>query len=165
MYDANGICWHASGSDNRCRIRHVSLDDKFLSYGRCKSGQRWFWTAYHFRIPADDHGGEAHGWESTEQAALDAALTAIVRLAGGHKAFAMFNARVAYSRLKKINAAKRAARPPSDSKDTVSSTISTAIIVTIPSGASNAIRSSRKRPRGPQGVCGSQEGARHYEQY
>lgn len=119
MYDEHGICWHASGWDVCCRIEHRKLGDKVLYYGRCKSGRRWFWTAYDLRVRAradTDLAGGTHGWEGTEQAALDAARAAIVRLADRHKAFAVFRAGLAYYDLKKINAARRAARPPSGRK-------------------------------------------------
>src|SRR5271165_3394503 len=114
MYDTDGICWHATGR-SECPIDHLKLGDKFLFYGRCKSGRRWFWTAYDFRTQGD--GTKAHGWEDTEQAALDAARAAIVRIAGGHKAFATYRVDFASRELKEINAAKRAARPPPNSKD------------------------------------------------
>ncbi len=115
MYDSDGICWHQSGRE-RCRIDHVKLRDGFFFYGRCKSGQRWFWLAYDFR--QDKHEREAFGWQDTEQAAIAAARAAIVRLADGHKAFAVYRAGFASMKLKEINTtAKRAARPPSNTID------------------------------------------------
>lgn len=118
MYDSNGICWHGSGR-HECPIDHHKRPnpDKFFFYGRCKSGRRWFWTAYDFRTTvADVETDRADGWEDSEQAALDAARAAIVTIANGHKAAALFLPGVAYERLKDINTAKRAARPPSGRK-------------------------------------------------
>jgi hypothetical protein len=119
VYDSNGICWHQPCRwRDRCRIEHGDLDDKFLIYGRCKSGRRWFWMAYDYRARCDDQtDAGAHGWEDTEQAANDAARAAIVRIADGKKAFATFKAGFASEELKDINKAKRAARSPSVSKD------------------------------------------------
>jgi hypothetical protein len=122
MYDANGICWHQSGRfDERCRLDHHKTNDRHFYYGRCKSGRRWFWSAYDIRAQWDKlPGAEAHGWEDTEQAALDAARAAVVRIAKKRKAYAHQVAGVASERLKEINATKRAARPPSDNTESKS---------------------------------------------
>jgi hypothetical protein len=109
MYDSDGICWHQDFE--RCRLDHKG--DGFFYYGRCRSGRRWFWEASNFR----DRNEKAHGWENTEQEAVAAARAAVVCMAGGHKAFAKFRPGFASETLKQINKAKRAASPPSDSKD------------------------------------------------
>ena len=116
MWIRNGICWHSTERHNECRINHFRNGDKLFFYGRCKSGQRWFWAAHNYRIgkEGDEEGEKVHGWEDTEQAALAAARAAIVHLThGGKRSRAIFWAGIAYSRLKEVNTAKRAARPPS----------------------------------------------------
>jgi hypothetical protein len=93
-------------------------------FGRCRSGKRWFWIAEgqsyrndgrHCDDPVCQDGmtGHEYGWESTEQAALDAMHAAISRLAGkpiGDKLIG--RPTHAASALKRINAARRRARPP-----------------------------------------------------
>jgi hypothetical protein len=71
-------------SETRCRGDHdVHLR---YSWGRCRSGKRWFWSAreqYNVRIRGDDHEGrEWYGWADTEEAATEAARAAIRADAG-----------------------------------------------------------------------------------
>ncbi len=106
----------------------------YVTYGRCKSGKRWFWVVGQHAYEARD--GSAHGtphkcddpvcifggpheygWEDTEDAALKAMTDAVARLGGevqpSHtKGHAPGNAGHAASALKRINAARRRARPP-----------------------------------------------------
>lgn len=110
MTDQNKICWHLH--DITCRgLGHKH--DRHFTYGRCRSGHRWFWAV------CDYNNGFAHthGWQDTEQAALEAARADIVRLAEGCDASAGHSARTASRHLKEINEKKRAARPPSDTVD------------------------------------------------
>lgn len=89
----------------------------YIVHGRCKSGKRWFWIAAELDY-ADHHkcadpvcvygGPHAYGWEDTEDAALKAMSDAVTSFGGE-----AFNSRagVAADALKRINAAKRRARP------------------------------------------------------
>jgi hypothetical protein len=87
------------------------------TYGRCRSGSRWFWAweCYDWR------GGQGeitqHGWAATEDEALHAARSAIETAAAGRHALAYVRQGVAARVLKSVNAAKRRARPPSAAKD------------------------------------------------
>lgn len=116
----NQVCWHNSpGSSgkfrDRCRLDHYG--DLSFTYGRCQSGRRWFWLVnYYYNTPKGFVGEpDVYGWEETEQAALDIARATIVQLANGNSASARFFPGYASRKLKEINTAKRAARPPSDS--------------------------------------------------
>jgi hypothetical protein len=94
----------------------------WVIHGRCKSGSRWFWIAAEL-YPDEAHkcddpvciygGPHEYGWEDTEDLALRAMAEAAARF-GGEAGTG--NAGTAVSALKRLNAAKRAARPPS--KDT-----------------------------------------------
>lgn len=102
----------------------------YVIHGRCRSGRRWFWIAAEVRYREEDGGhrcddpvcvyGGPHecGWADTEDVALKAMGNAVARLGGEvhpgcHRGNAPGRARDAASALKRINAAKRAARPPS----------------------------------------------------
>jgi hypothetical protein len=49
----------------------IPRDNDYLSfsYGRCKSGHRWFWTV-RGRIPGEKDYSQSHGWADTEAQAL-----------------------------------------------------------------------------------------------
>jgi hypothetical protein len=97
-----------------------------VDHGRCRSGQRWFWYAavldYDYPRcgdPVCEPGLHAHeyGLADTEDQALDAMADAVGRLGGGvrrgaYKNNAPGSARAASRALKRINAARRRARPP-----------------------------------------------------
>jgi hypothetical protein len=109
------ICWHVPEpwhieKQRRCNHR----DQPKFSYGRCRSGKRWFWTVLEWFKPET----YTDGWEDSEEAALAAARDAVSKLAGGQAAVAYLNHGIAYDRLKDINKAKRAARPAPDTSDT-----------------------------------------------
>jgi hypothetical protein len=95
-------------------------------HGRCRSGRRWFWYAavldYDYPRcddPVCEPGLHPHeyGWENTEALALEAMAGAVARLGGEvrkgcYQGNAPGSARAASSALKRINAARRRARPP-----------------------------------------------------
>jgi hypothetical protein len=109
---ATGICWHIGRQ--WCRSDHKGHRSFF--FGRCRSGQRWFWVAHHWRI-GQEYQDKAEGWEETEQAAEAAVRAAIIRMAEGEPASATLSHGSASERLKEINKLKRQQRPPSNSKD------------------------------------------------
>lgn len=97
-----------------------------VDHGRCRSGQRWFWyaTAVDYDYPRCDdpvcapglHPHE-YGWEDAEDLALKAMAEAVARLGGEVRRGAYWNnapgsAGAAANALKRINAARRRARPP-----------------------------------------------------
>jgi hypothetical protein len=81
-------------------------------FGRCRSGSRWFWMAHTF---GREH--EAFGWEDTEELATAAAMAAVRGFRDGLPILAFFRQDTASYKLKELNKAKRAERPPSDAKD------------------------------------------------
>jgi hypothetical protein len=89
---------------------------KYLHYGRCKSGRQWFWCAQSFSYD-DDELHELHGYAVSEEAAITAARAACTELAAGQPAGASFRASTASGALKRVNAAKRRARPASGDRD------------------------------------------------
>jgi hypothetical protein len=90
---------------------------KLMLYGRCRSGKRWFWSAYDYRTTSDAELIERHGWAETEAEALTAARTAIIDLAGNDYVVASQVQGTAAWRLQEINKTKRAARPVPDTSD------------------------------------------------
>ncbi|MCW2904586.1 MAG: hypothetical protein JWO67_6851 [Streptosporangiaceae bacterium] len=101
------ICWHAPY--DRCSAKHHG--EQHFYYGRCRSGQRWFWAVREF------DGEHAHGWASTDDEALDEARAAVVRLAAGRPATAFVQHAHATDALKAINAEKRKTRPASGTSE------------------------------------------------
>lgn len=108
-----------------------------VTYGRCRSGKRWFWFAGRLdsarygepRHKCDDpvcHGGygydrHLYGWEDTEELALKTMGEAVSELGGEVKPHSDGRAPgwagTASGALKRINEAKRRARPPSGNTD------------------------------------------------
>jgi len=101
----------------------------YTIHGRCRSGSRWFWIAALIGYGDDAHkcddpvciygGPHEYGWEETEDLALKAMADAVGRLGGevqpgSYRGNAPGSAGTASAALKRLNAAKRAARPPSD---------------------------------------------------
>jgi hypothetical protein len=94
----------------------------YVTFGRCRSGRRWFWVAAEWGFP-DSHscddpvcaygGRHEYGWEDTEELALKAAGEAVARLGGELAARGpRGDAGAASDALKRINAARRRTRPP-----------------------------------------------------
>ena len=115
-------CWNDELSYKlRCQDKHDMLRHggrfEFFSYGRCKSGNRWFWAVDNWR--GYDQDGpldrwQWYGWEDTEAEAKAAAEQAVRAAADGKPVYVGGTAGHASRRLREINKAKRAARPPAD---------------------------------------------------
>jgi hypothetical protein len=86
----------------------------YIHFSRCRSGRRWFWTAY--RLEGNDFVNR-DGWEDSEELAMTAARKACVELAAGEAVIAVYSVRPASQRLKEINAERRRARPAPDTSD------------------------------------------------
>jgi hypothetical protein len=90
-----------------------------FSYGRCRSGQRWFWTVHGWAWGHHQTGEgylEDSGFAATEEGALFDGTAAIKGLSAGRRVIVHYSHQSASHKLKKINAEKRRARPPSDAK-------------------------------------------------
>jgi hypothetical protein len=83
----------------------VVTDAPLILWGRCRSGQRWFWAARDFDGPRE------HGWADTQERAVNAAGEAVERLAGGRVVTVLVRHGIASQALRDVNAAKRRARP------------------------------------------------------
>jgi hypothetical protein len=107
------VCWHDDGRVPRGHDCVSGADRMLWTYGRCRSGSRWFWAArcYDWRAGADEELLE-HGWSDSEDGALGDARAAIERCAAGRPAIAYVRQHCAYQVLKQVNSAKRRARPP-----------------------------------------------------
>ena len=105
--------WHISDRDGDCRF----------SYGRCKSGNRWFWCI-HGRVIGHTIAADAfdeRGYAVTEAEALAAGTATIKHFSAGRRAIVTFQHGYASYELKQINKAKRTARwsdAPADGSDT-----------------------------------------------
>jgi len=107
---AGNICWPGDPG------KFMPGRDMLISYGRCRSGKRWFWcAAYYGRLAPET---ERHGWEPTEDQAVTAARAAVAEIAAGRPAHVTTAAKYAAGALKRVNAGKRRARPPSPDRDT-----------------------------------------------
>jgi hypothetical protein len=118
------LCWN----DNRRRTLDCQLGHKrvgwggrfeFFTYGRCKSGKRWFWVVEHWNDNSDESGYRDwwHGWEDSEDAAKQASKAVVLKVAKGVPAYVMGRADRASDRLKALNKVKKASRPPADGSD------------------------------------------------
>ncbi|MGW6462580.1 hypothetical protein [Streptomyces rubiginosohelvolus] len=85
-------------------------DAPLIMWGRCRSGQRWFWAASEYE------GGQAHGWADTRDEAARQGNAAAVKLAAGRYANIEILHGIAVERLKALNTAKRTAKPPRSSR-------------------------------------------------
>jgi hypothetical protein len=130
-YDpGTGICWqfHNKGDKRHgCKCpAHSARDHLLVLFGRCRSGQRWFWAAKPLSVGRLQMLGlvaeQAHGWANTEEEGIAAVMTAVTALrCHGLPIIAQFVPGTAYDILKKLNAAKRAERwtdAPVDGSDT-----------------------------------------------
>jgi hypothetical protein len=106
----DNICVHDYSDKSKDYYSHKH--DRHFSYGRCKSGRRWFWAVCDYK----NDFTPTYGWEDTEQAAIEAARAEVVRLAEGCDASASIVHGTASRHLKEVNTKKRAARPPSSAK-------------------------------------------------
>jgi hypothetical protein len=111
------ICWHIGR--HWCRNDHK--DELDFRFGRCRSGQRWFWVVHDWHAlvrRGEDHEADySQGWEDTEELAEAAVRAAIANRANGQPASATLVHWLASDRLKELNKVKRAQRPPSDATD------------------------------------------------
>jgi hypothetical protein len=111
----HGICFHEKQHSfhglDYCHADH--RDDIHFGYGRCQSGQRWFWFAGELFSGTN----EQHGWAASEQEAMQAARAAVTASAAGRKSLAVYRADFASGKLKSLNRAKRAARRASAATD------------------------------------------------
>jgi len=83
-----------------------------ITWGRCRTGRRFFWTARN--LTADT---ELYDWADTRDQAEQQAHVAALKLADGQYASIRVLHAAATSKLKAINAAKRKAKPLSDSTE------------------------------------------------
>jgi hypothetical protein len=123
-YDpATQVCWqfHNKGDDWRHKRPACSAhyrERELFYFGRCRSGQRWFWQTHCIEW------GEAplrkkFGWADSEELATAAAMTAVIELRTPESlVVANLSQGTASRRLKELNTEKRAARPAPDTSDT-----------------------------------------------
>jgi hypothetical protein len=112
-----GICWQFRNKGDlrwRCKCPACSHrgERTLVLFGRCHSGQRWFWLAQTF--------GEkkVSGFTNTELEAMDAAMAAVRGFRAGVPLLASVSHSQASYELKELNKAKRLARPAPDTSDT-----------------------------------------------
>lgn len=99
-------CWHEA-----CEGRTHRHDGGVIIAGRTRSGKRWFWAA------TDMDGPEEHGYTDTEAEAIAAYRAAAERIAGTRDTSGSIYAGHAAGKLKRLNAARRAAKPAPDTRD------------------------------------------------
>ena len=113
MTDAHAtICWHRPFPRCNCPEPEV-----FLSYGRVRSGKRWFWHVSGWKRRHFDEQYDDYGWADSEAEAVEAAKQSITAIAAGRQTGAGVRHYGAAMRLKELNRSKRAARPASDATD------------------------------------------------
>lgn len=101
------ICW--PGGRDRCPHKH----EEFLIVGRTRSGKRWFWCV------SNNTNAAVHeyGYADTEPEAVAAYTAAAEHVAGERMCGCWSRAGYAAAQLKRLNAAKRAAKPAPDADD------------------------------------------------
>lgn len=102
------LCW--PDGRTRCPHRH----DEFLILGRTRSGKRWFWCVSN----STNAAMHEHGYADTEPEAVAAYTVAAEHVAGERLCSCFIRAGYAASQLKRLNAAKRAAKPAPETDDT-----------------------------------------------
>jgi hypothetical protein len=121
-FDAGtNICWDFRKPGERwrnwrclCPV-HRAPHRQLIVFGRCRSGQRWFWSAH---VCCSEPHAKRHGYADDEPSAWEAAIVAIIAIAGTRPALAHVSHGAAADTLKELNAEKRRARPPSNATDT-----------------------------------------------
>lgn len=113
----DNVYWHQRGSFYSDGWDIPRRDDDYrIFYGRCKSGQRWFWHIFTFKSEAN-----AYGWADTEEQARADATTAIKQYAGDRRVIVTICHGFASDKLKELNKVKRVKRwtnAPADGSDT-----------------------------------------------
>jgi hypothetical protein len=119
-YDpVTGICWNFQNKGDyhhwkcKCPAHSKKYGERTsASFGRCRSGSRWFWVAgVYFE------GNKAFGWADTEELAMAAATAAVRDFRNGLPMLATLMHGCASLKLKELNEAKRRARPTPDTSD------------------------------------------------
>jgi hypothetical protein len=124
-YDpAENICWRFGNPGDRANWWEHHRGCPACSgkacilafFGRCRSGKRWFWSAHIFQI-RDEEIAQESGFVDTEDEAWEAATNAVRSFRDGSPIVADVSHDSASRHLKELNKQKRAARPPSASRD------------------------------------------------
>jgi hypothetical protein len=123
-YDpATQICWDFRNKGDRtwrckCPAHIANSPERDLFYfGRCRSGQRWFWQA-HCLEWGEAPPRKKFGWADSEELATAAAIAAVLELRKPELlVLADFNQGTASRRLKELNEKKRRQRPAPDTSD------------------------------------------------
>jgi hypothetical protein len=130
-YDpTTGICWqfHNKGDQShlfcKCPTHSDSSHRTLAWFGRCRSGKRWFWAAgVYFSSTSEgvyfsSTSETRSGWTDNEEQAMAAAIAAVRACKTELPMIAAVSHGVASDELKKLNEAKRRARPAPDTSDT-----------------------------------------------
>jgi hypothetical protein len=124
-----GVCWqfcHPGESGLQWRTQHERTCPacsapfearQFTMFGRCRSGNRWFWTVSRYLLTRDG-GDPLYGWEDTEAQAIAAAARVLLEEKTKPLLIAFFRASVASEMLKEVNKEKRRSGPAADGSDT-----------------------------------------------
>jgi hypothetical protein len=115
---AENICWKSDWQHTRTCPACSTKDYAAASFGRCRSGRRWFWCSYDYsgwREFAEPK--KQYGFVDTEDEAWAAAMDAVRGLRNGRPLRARVDHGSASRLLKRLNEAKRRTRPAPDSSD------------------------------------------------
>jgi hypothetical protein len=112
------VCWQfLNKGDDRWQHKCPACalpygKSEHFSFGRCRSGKRWFWNAFSYSKQ------ERFGWADTEELATATAMAAVLDMRQlGLPVTASFVQQHASHKLKELNKARRAARPAPNTSD------------------------------------------------
>ena len=112
---ADNTCWQFCNPGDRWRFpcQCPACTGEYgnrtlVHFGRCRSGQRWFWLASTY----DETGRKAVGFAASEDEVTEAAMAAVRSFSDGKPILARVHQGWASLELKEINRAKRLAKPP-----------------------------------------------------
>ena len=121
---STGICWQfrhpgeqafrwKTQHERTCPVCSLKFDERGSAmFGRCRSGQRWFWTG--FLLHEEERRS---GFADSEEEAIAAVRAALCEMKTRPLMFADFSAGLASEALKRINAEKRRLRPEADGSE------------------------------------------------
>lgn len=127
------ICWQFRNKGDTYRTRErwgswscrcpvcSTRDRAFVTFGRCRSGQRWFWWAVNntlsYKTKDCTDVVEKYGFADSEEQAWAAVRAAVRELSADKLTVAVVAQSTANDKLKEINLAKRRGRPLSDATE------------------------------------------------
>jgi hypothetical protein len=88
---------------------------QYVTFGRCRSGQRWFWTVWGYWLNGET---PLYGWTDSEAAAISTIEQTVIEHKTRALLLARFSVGQASYQLRQVNKEKRRQRRPADGRKT-----------------------------------------------